>query len=159
MTPDDWSAVKSIYLEGILSGQATFEEDAPPWEEWDVAHLQIARLVARTDEGMVIGWAALRPVSPRACYRGVAEVSVYVAAKSQGQGVGRALLREMIRVSEQNGIWTLLGSVFPENYVSLKMCEVCGFRQIGRRKHVAKMDGLWRDTVMVERRSTRVGIS
>jgi phosphinothricin acetyltransferase len=159
MASDDWPAVRTIYLEGILSGQATFEEDAPPWKEWDATHLQIARLVARSDDGNVIGWAALRPVSPRSCYRGVAEVSVYVAGKSQGQGLGRALLREMIRVSEQNGIWTLQGSVFPENHVSLKMCEVCGFRQIGRRKHIAKMDGLWRDTVMVERRSTRVGIS
>ena len=158
MAPEDWPAVSSIYVEGILSGQATFEEDAPPWAEWDAAHLQIARLVAKSDDGKVIGWAALRPVSPRACYRGVAEVSVYVARRSQGQGAGRALLREMIRVSEQNGIWTLQGSVFPENHVSLKMCEVCGFRQIGRRKHVAKMDGLWRDTVMVERRSTKVGI-
>jgi phosphinothricin acetyltransferase len=157
MSPEDWPAVRSIYLEGILSGQATFEEDAPPWEEWDAAHLQIARLVAKFDDGTLVGWAALRPVSPRACYRGVAEVSVYVAGKAQRQGIGRALLREMIRVSEENGIWTLQGSVFPENHVSLKMCEVCGFRQIGRRKHIAKMDGLWRDTVLVERRSVRVG--
>lgn len=159
MAPEDWPAVRTIYLEGILGGQATFEESAPPWEEWDEAHLKIARLVARADDGSVVGWAALRPVSPRACYRGVAEVSVYVANKAQRQGVGRALLREIIRVSEENGIWTLQGSVFPENHLSLKMCDVCGFRQVGRRKHVAKMDGLWRDTVMVERRSTKVGIS
>ncbi len=159
MAPGDWPAVRNIYLEGILGGQATFEEEAPPWEEWDAAHLRIGRLVARSEDGGVLGWAALRPVSPRACYRGVAEVSVYVAGKAQKQGIGRALLREMIRVSEENGIWTLQGSVFPENHVSLKMCDVCGFRQVGRRKHVAKMDGLWRDTVMVERRSTKVGIS
>jgi phosphinothricin acetyltransferase len=158
MVPEDWPSVRSIYLEGILSGQSTFEEDAPPWEEWNQAHLPFARLVARTEEG-IVGWAALRPVSPRACYRGVAEVSVYVTAGAQRQGIGRALLREAIRVSEENGIWTLQGSVFPENHASLRMCEGCGFRQIGRRKHIAKMDGLWRDTVMVERRSIRVGIS
>ncbi len=158
MIPDDWPAVRTIYLEGILGGNSTFEEDAPPWGEWDAAHLKIARLVARADDGSAVGWAALRPVSPRPCYRGVAEVSVYVANKAQHQGIGRALLREIIRVSEDAGIWTLQGSIFPENHASLKMCEICGFRQVGRRKHIAKLDGLWRDTVMIERRSTRVGI-
>jgi L-amino acid N-acyltransferase YncA len=157
MSPDDWPAVRSIYYEGILNGNSTFEEDVPSWEEWDFAHLKICRLVARSEDGGTVGWAALRPVSPRACYRGVAEVSVYVVGRLQGQGIGRALLREMIRVSEEQGIWTLQGSVFPENHVSLKMCDVCGFRQIGRRKHIAKMDGLWRDTILVERRSTKVG--
>jgi phosphinothricin acetyltransferase len=159
MRTEDWPAVGNIYLEGILGGHATFEESVPSWEEWDTGHLKVCRLVARNDDGAVVGWAALRPVSPRACYRGVAEVSVYVAKRCQRQGIGRQLLREMIRASEEAGIWTLQGSIFPENHLSLKMCEVCGFRQVGRRKHVAKMDGLWRDTVMVERRSTRVGIS
>ncbi len=157
MTSEDWPAVRLIYLEGILSGQATFEEEAPQWPEWNAAHLQIGRLVARTDEGPS-GWAALRPVSPRACYRGVAEVSVYVSAKTQRQGIGRSLLRELIRVSEENGIWTLQGSIFPENHASQKMCDACGFRQIGRRKHIAKLNGLWRDTVLVERRSTSAGV-
>jgi len=157
MSPEDWPAVRSIYYEGILGGNSTFEEDVPPWEDWDAAHLKTCRLVSRSEDGAVLGWAALRPVSLRACYRGVAEVSVYVSNKAQGQGIGRALLREMIRVSEENSIWTLQGSVFPENHVSLKMCDVCGFRQVGRRKHIAKMDGLWRDTILVERRSTRVG--
>ncbi len=159
MRPEDWPAVSNIYLEGILGGHATFEEEVPSWEEWDAAHLKYCRLVARNEEGAVVGWAALRPVSARACYRGVAEVSVYVTKRCQRQGIGRQLLRDMIRTSEEAGIWTLQGSIFPENHLSLKMCEVCGFRQIGRRKHVAKMDGLWRDTVMVERRSTKVGVS
>ena len=158
MYPDDWPGVRSIYLEGIHGGNSTFEMDAPSWEEWDSAHLPFGRLVAFRENALV-GWAALRPVSPRECYRGVAEVSVYVAGIAQRQGVGRTLLREAIRTSEVNGIWTLQGSVFPENHASLKMCEACGFRQIGRRKHIAKLNGLWRDTVMIERRSTKVGVS
>lgn len=158
MTPNDWPEVRAIYLEGILGGNATFESEAPPWSEWDSSHLSFARLVAKNEDGVIVGWAALSPVSPRACYRGVAEVSVYVSAKCQRQGIGRSLMREMIRVSENSGIWTLQGSVFPENHNSLKMCASCGFRQIGRRKHIAKMDGLWRDTIMVERRSTQVGL-
>ena len=158
MSPEDWPAVRSIYVEGILGGNATFETDAPPWCEWDSAHLPFARMVARGSDGKVIGWGALRPVSQRACYRGVAEVSVYVKESAQHQGVGRALLRELIAASEANDVWTLQGSIFPENHPSLKMCEACGFRQVGRRKHIAKMNGLWRDTVMVERRSHKVGI-
>jgi phosphinothricin acetyltransferase len=158
MTPEDWPAVRSIYVEGILGGNATFETDAPPWSEWDSAHLPFARLIARATDGKLIGWAALRPVSPRACYRGVAEVSIYVAARAQHQGVGRALMRELIAVSEANGVWTLQGSIFPENHASLRMCDACGFRQVGRRKHIAKMNGLWRDTVIVERRSHKVGV-
>jgi phosphinothricin acetyltransferase len=156
--PEDWPSVRSIYLEGILAGNSTFETEAPTWEEWDRAHLPFARVIARNEDGTVIGWSALSPVSGRVCYRGVAEVSVYVTSKFQRQGIGRSLLREAVRVSEDNGIWTLQGSIFPENHASRKMCEACGFRQVGRRKHIAKMDGLWRDTVLVERRSTRVGV-
>lgn len=157
MSANDWPAVRSIYLEEIHGGNSTFEMDAPSWEEWGAAHLKLGRLVARGEEG-VLGWAALRPVSPRECYRGVAEVSVYVAGSAQRQGIGRTLLRETIRVSEEAGIWTLQGSLFPENHQSLKMCEACGFRQVGRRKHIAKLNGLWRDTVLVERRSEKVGV-
>jgi phosphinothricin acetyltransferase len=158
-TPEDWAAVRSIYVEGILGGNATFETDAPPWSEWDAAHLPFARIVARQIDGSVVGWAALRPVSPRACYRGVAEVSVYVSGRAQRHGIGRALLRETILLAEGHGVWTLQGSVFPENHASLRMCEACGFRQVGRRKHIAKLNGLWRDTVMVERRSGKVGVA
>jgi phosphinothricin acetyltransferase len=157
MSPDDWPAVRSIYQEGILAGDATFEMELPAWEEWNQAHLKQGRLVARVDD-VVVAWGALRPYSARPCYRGVAEVSVYVTSRAQRQGIGRTLLREMIRVSEETGIWMLQGSIFPENHLSLRMCEACGFRQVGRRKHIAKLNGLWRDTVLVERRSTRVGI-
>jgi phosphinothricin acetyltransferase len=152
----DWPQVCSIYMEGILSGNSTFETEAPSWEEWDRNHLPFARLSARAEEGLV-AWAALSPVSQRACYAGVAEVSIYVATMVRGQGIGRSLLREVIRQSEPSGIWTLQGSIFPENVASLRMCVANGFRQVGRRKHIAKLNGLWRDTVLVERRSDRAG--
>jgi L-amino acid N-acyltransferase YncA len=157
MSPEDWTAVRSIYQEGIFTGDATFEMEVPAWEEWNQAHLPVPRLVVKIDD-LVVGWAALRPYSARPCYRGVAEVSVYVTSRAQRQGIGRMLLREMIQASEEKGIWMLQGSVFPENHLSLRMCEACGFRQVGRRKHIAKLNGLWRDTILVERRSTRVGI-
>ena len=157
LLPNEWPRVCAIYLEGILSGNATFETEPPTWDQWDRAHLPFARLAARTDEGMV-AWAALSPVSVRQCYSGVAEASLYVATATRGQGIGRALLQELIRVSEANNIWTLQASVFPENVASLKMCTSCGFRQVGRRKHIAKLNGLWRDTVLIERRSDRIGV-
>jgi len=153
----DWPRVCSVYMEGILSGNATFETEPPTWEQWDQNHLSFGRLAARNDDDL-IGWAALSPVSGRKCYAGVAEVSVYVSASARGQGIGRALLRELIRQSEANCIWTLQGSVFPENVASLRMCIANGFRQVGRRKHIAKLNGLWRDTVLIERRSDRVGL-
>ena len=157
LLPTDWPRVCAIYLEGILSGNATFETEPPTWDQWDRAHLPIARLAARNDEEMV-AWAALSPVSQRQCYSGVAEASLYVATSARGQGIGRALLQELIRVSETNNIWTLQASVFPENVASLKMCASSGFRQVGRRKHIAKLNGLWRDTVLIERRSEHIGI-
>jgi L-amino acid N-acyltransferase YncA len=153
----EWPRVCAIYLEGILSGNATFETEPPSWDQWDRNHLAVGRRVARTEEG-VVGWAALSPVSPRKCYAGVAEVSVYVAESARKQGIGRALLRQIIADSEAHGLWTLQGVVFPENVASLRMCTANGFRQVGRRKHVAKLDGVWRDTVLIERRSQRVGI-
>lgn len=153
----DWPRVCAIYLDGILSGNATFETEPPSWDQWDRAHLPFGRLVARADEG-ITGWAALSPVSPRKCYGGVAEASVYVGTNARGQGIGRSLLRELIQHAEANGIWMLQGSVFPENVASLRMCTANGFRQVGRRKHIAKLNGVWRDTVLIERRSQRVGV-
>lgn len=157
LKPADWPRACAIYLEGILSGNATFETEPPNWEQWDLSHHQFGRLVAATDEG-IMGWSALSPVSVRRCYSGVAEVSIYVSASARGQGVGRFLLRETIRAAEANGIWTLQGSVFPENVASLRMCTAAGFRQVGRRKHIAKLNGLWRDTILLERRSDRIGL-
>ena len=157
MTPADWEQVRLIYQDGIATGQATFEVAAPAWEQWEGAHHPFARLVARSG-GCVVGWAALSPVSRRRCYAGVAEVSVYVGARHRGQGIGRQLMRAVIAESERHGIWTLQGATFPENEASLRLQRACGFREIGKRHRIAQLHGVWRDTVLTERRSTVVGI-
>ena len=158
MKSEDWPAVRTIYLGGIATGQATFETAAPSWEAWDAAHLSFARLVARGSNDL-IGWAALSPVSQRKAYAGVAEVSVYVAENSRGQGIGRALLERLIGESEQHGIWTLQAAVFPENAATVSLHKRCGFREVGRRERISKLDGVWRDTILLERRSETVGVS
>lgn len=156
MTPSDWEAVRAIYLEGIATGHATFESEAPGWDAWDKGRRPDCRLVARS-RGRVVGWAALSPVSSRPVYAGVAEVSLYVATSARGQGVGKALLSAMIDESERAGVWTLQGSIFPENPASLALVKRCGFREVGRREGIGRMNGVWRDTILVERRSRRVG--
>jgi phosphinothricin acetyltransferase len=155
MRPEDWPRVREIYLEGIATGNATFETEAPAWLDWDVGHLAIGRLVAR-EGAEVIGWAALSPVSKRRCYSGVAEVSLYVASSHRNHGVGRALLLAVIAESERHGIWTLQGGTFPENEASLKLQAKCGFRVIGRRERIGQLQGVWRDTIITERRSRLV---
>jgi L-amino acid N-acyltransferase YncA len=157
MTASHWQAVRAIYLEGIATGEATFETEAPCWETWDATHLPSARLVARADDS-VIGWAALSPVSQRKAYAGVAEVSVYVAAHSRERGVGKALLERLIQESEQNGIWALQAAVFPENAATIALHKHGGFREVGRRERISKLDGIWRDTILLERRSEIVGV-
>jgi L-amino acid N-acyltransferase YncA len=147
----DWEQVRSIYLEGIRSGNSTFETDAPSWEKWNEGHLPIARLVMR-DEEQVLGWAALSPVSKRAVYRGVAEVTVYVTESARGTGIGRALLEALIAESEKNGIWTLQASIFPENTASVELHLRSGFREVGRRERIGMLNGVWRDTILFERR-------
>jgi phosphinothricin acetyltransferase len=157
MDAADWEGVRAVYLEGIATGHATFETDASPsWQEWDAAHLSHSRLVARAGEGLE-GWAALSPVSKRRVYRGVAEVSVYVAGAHRGEGLGRALLEALVESSERNGIWTLQAGIFPENASSIRLHKSCGFREVGRRERIGQMNGLWRDTVLLERRSRIVG--
>jgi L-amino acid N-acyltransferase YncA/catechol 2,3-dioxygenase-like lactoylglutathione lyase family enzyme len=156
MTPADWPEVRAIHQEGIADRLATFETDVPGWTQWDRAHLPGCRLVARGPQG-AFGWAALSPVSGRACYAGVAEASVYVRRSARGCGVGRALLEHLIAASEAAGIWTLQGSTFPENVASLRLQLACGFRVLGRRERIAQLDGLWRDTVLTERRSPTAG--
>ena len=156
MRAEDWPAVRAIYEEGIREGNATFETEAPSWEAWDVAHPDF-RLVAERD-GAVAGWAALSGVSERCCYRGVGEVSVYVAAITRGAGVGRALLDELVSRSEAAGFWTLQAGIFPENEASLRLHRACGFRDIGVRERLGQLDGRWRDVVFLERRSERVGL-
>jgi L-amino acid N-acyltransferase YncA len=156
MRPLDWAEVKAIYLEGIATGHATFEIVAPSWEDWDAAHLPFARLVARVG-GTLSGWAALSLVSRRQAYAGVAEVSVYVAANDRNAGVGRALLDALIAESEKNGIWTLQAAVFPENAATIALHLRCGFREVGRRERIGKLNGEWRDTILLERRSALIG--
>ncbi len=156
MSKDDWEHVSKIYVEGIATGEATFETDAPSWEIWNSAHLPYGRLVARVDD-TIKGWAALSPVSSRCVYSGVAETSVYIAEDFRGRGLGRALLEMLVSVSESNGVWTLQAGVFPENVGSLRLHKMFGFREVGRRERIGKMNGVWRDTILLERRSSVVG--
>ena len=157
MEPIDWEQVKAIYEEGIKTGNATFETIAPEWGEWDKNHLQENRIVAKKDE-RILGWAALTPVSGRCVYAGVAEVSVYIDGNTRGKGLGKQLLQKLIEQSEANNLWTLQAGIFPENAASIKLHEACGFRMIGRRERIGMMDGIWRDTVLLERRSNKVGL-
>ena len=156
LTPDDWPAVRAIYAEGIATGQATFETAVPDWPAWDAARLACCRLAARRG-AVLVGWATLGPVSSRPVYGGVAEVSVYVAAAARGQGAGRALLAALVEASEAAGLWMLQASIFPENSASLALHRSCGFRVVGRRQRIAQHHGQWRDTLLLERRSQRVG--
>ena len=156
MREEDWPAVSRIYAEGIATGQATFEEHPPAWEEWDADHLPECRLVARRD-GAMVAWAALAPVSSRDVYRGVAEVSMCVAAAERGSGVGRTLGQALVEASERAGIWTLEGWIFPENEASLALCESFGCRVVGVRERLGKMGDRWRDVLLVERRSPVLG--
>jgi L-amino acid N-acyltransferase YncA len=156
LQPSDWEDVRRIYLEGIATGNATMETSAPTWEKWDAAHLQECRLVARDEGGEILGWAALSPVSERCAYGGVAEVSVYVAGAARGRGVGRTLLAELVRVSEETGIWTLQAGIFPENLASIAIHHRCGFRTVGVREKLGRLGEVWRDVALLERRSARV---
>lgn len=156
MSEQDWGAVREIYLEGIRTGNATFETQAPDWERWDTAHLRSCRLVARSGSE-VLGWAALSPVSSRCVYAGVAEVSVYVTERVRGRKIGSALLAALVKISEREGIWTLQAGIFPENIPSIEMHKRCGFRAVGIREKLGCMDGRWRDVLLMERRSKVVG--
>jgi phosphinothricin acetyltransferase len=157
MRDADWDTVRAIYCEGIATGNATFETDAPAWEAWDRGHLRACRLVAKID-GRVVGWAALSPVSGRCVYAGVAEVSIYVSASARGQGIGRALLAALVEASERAGLWTLQAGIFPENAASLALHRAHGFRKVGRRERIGQINGVWRDVALMERRSQVVGI-
>ena len=157
MRREDWERVAAIYREGIATGHATFEINVPTFEVWDRAHLPAARLIAH-QEDLIVGWAALSQISRRRVYLGVAEVSVYVASTARGSGVGRKLLAALIEESERNGIWTLQAGIFPENTASLALHHAAGFREVGRRERIGKMNGVWRDTILLERRSQTVGL-
>ena len=156
LTEDDWPAVAAIYAEGIATRNATFETAVPSWEAWNASHQAEHRLVAE-EGGRVVGWAALSPVSDRCCYAGVAENSVYVAAEARGRGIGRALLEQLISATEAAGLWTIETGIFPENEASVALHERCGFRVVGLRKRLGQLDGVWRDVLLLERRSGVVG--
>jgi L-amino acid N-acyltransferase YncA len=156
MLPRHWPEARAVYLEGVATGHATFETEAPEWDVWDESHLPFARLVALSG-GRVAGWAALGRVSRREVYRGVAEVSVYVGAGFRGRGVGRRLLASLVEASERGGVWTLQAGIFPENAASLALHRACGFREVGRRERIGRLGGRWRDTLLLERRSRVVG--
>jgi L-amino acid N-acyltransferase YncA len=152
LQPGDWPEVSRIFAEGIATGNATFETEVPSWEEWDASHLAEHRLVAVRD-GRVLGWIALAPTSSRSCYAGVAEVSVYVSEDARGEGVGAALVAAVIESSERGGIWTLQTGVFPENQASIELCSRFGFRALGTQERIGRLHGVWRDVVLLERRS------
>ncbi len=173
MVPDLWPAVREIYREGIATGNATFETEPPDWEKWDTSHRKDCRLVAverfaEFEEEVadllislakvnVLGWAALGPVSARRVYSGVAEVSVYVAAAARRRGIGKSLLEALVLESEVNGIWTLQAGIFPENVPSITLHESLGFRKVGVRRRIGKLGDQWRDVLLLERRSEKIG--
>jgi phosphinothricin acetyltransferase len=152
LRPGDWPEVARIFEEGIATGNATFETEVPSWEAWDAAHLPEHRLVAER-EGRVAGWVALVPVSPRRCYAGVAEISAYVGEEARGRGIGAELLAAVIESSERDSIWTLQTGVFPENAPSLALLRRFGFRELGTQERIGRLHGVWRDVVLLERRS------
>jgi L-amino acid N-acyltransferase YncA len=152
---EDWPAVRAVYEQGIAGRNATFETKAPDWDTWDRSQLEGHRLVA-VEDGRVVGWVAVHAVSPRPCYSGVVEHSVYIDAGAQGKGIGRALLERLIAGTEQAGIWTIQTGIFPENEASLALHVKCGFRVVGTQERLGQLDGVWRDVVVVERRSKEI---
>lgn len=158
MKATDWEEVKEIYVDGIKTGNSTFETEAPTWKEWDSGHIKSCRLIARYKE-KVLGWAALSPISKRCVYNGVAEVSIYVGVNFRGKGIGKVLLNKLVEISEKNGFWTLQAGIFLENKSSLELHKKCGFREIGIREKIGKMEnGNWRDVALLERRSKKIGL-
>jgi len=157
MIPYDWDRVREIFIEGIQTGNATFRTEAPTWNEWEKDHLTNCRFVAKQN-GEVVGWVALTPISSMLAFSGVVEVSIYIASSAAGMGVGSRLLQQVIESSEQNNIWTIQSMIFPENVASIKLHRKFGFEEVGTRKQIGKLNGVWRDVVLLERRSTIVGV-
>ena len=158
MQPEHWDAIKDIYEKGIATGNATFQTSAPSsWDIWDQAHLPHSRFVAIT-QNKIVGWIALSPTSSRNCYKGVCELSIYVDPEFGGKGIGNQLMQLLVSSSEENGVWSLYSSTFPENKASIALQKKFGFREIGFRERIAQQNGMWRNTVLMERRSTVVGI-
>jgi len=157
MQAEDGEKVIAIFQEGIEGGNATFDQEAPAWEVWDTKFFKNCRWILEDDSENILGWAALQPISSRACYTGVAEVSIYLTNSVQGKGLGTMLLKKLILDSEENGFWTLQSGIFPENKASIALHEKLGFRIVGNREKIAEMNGVWRDVTLMERRSDFVG--
>ncbi len=157
LTPSDWEPIKAIYLEGIETKNATFQTEAPTCEAWFESHVTECTIGCFEADDL-LGFATLSKTSTRAVYSGVAEVSVYVASSARGKGVGQFLMESLIDLSESQGYWMLQSGIFPENEASLKLHIKNGFREVGRRERIGNMDGLWRDTLLLERRSQKVGV-
>ncbi len=157
MHENDAAAILDIYRQGLDTGEASFETEPPDWSGWQQKYHHFGRVVCEQNDE-VVGWAALAPVSPRHCYRGVAEVSIYVATAASGRGIGSELLAALVEISERNGIWTLFSSIFPENLATRRLHLKHGFREVGIRERIARRDGRWRDTLILERRSQKVGV-
>ncbi len=151
MRDSDWPQVQQIYLDGINTGKATFQTEAPDWQVWDASHHRASRLVAER-QGELLGWVALGPISSRPVYRGVAELSIYIANHARQQGLGRRLLADIIQLSEQQGFWTLQAGIFAENHASLSLHRNLGFREVGYRERMGQLNGIWRDVILLERR-------
>jgi len=157
MLAEDWASVAKIYQQGIETGNATFQKEPPAWEDWDKEHLKKCRIVA-TDGNTVVGWVALTPISGGCVFAGVAELSIYISNDYKGQKIGSQLLEKLILASEQENIWTLQAGIFPENLTSIAIHELAGFRKVGYREKISKMNGMWRDIVLLERRSQQIGL-
>ncbi len=157
ITKDNFPEVMEIYIQGLETQIATFQNDTPIWEDWNKGHLDFCR-ISIFDNNKMLGWTALTPVSSRCVYAGVAEVSIYICKEERGKGIGKILLTELIRRSEENGIWTLQSGIFAENESSIKLHEKCGFRIVGYREKIGKKNGVWKDNVLMERRSKTIGI-
>ena len=158
MQPDDAAKVLEIFQQGINGGNATFDKVAPTWESWDTKHFNMCRFVLEDENNNVVGWCALQPVSNRDCFKGVAEVSIYLDGSVQGKGLGTILMKKLILDSEEHEFWTLQAGIFPENEVSIAIHQKQGFKTVGRREKIGEMDGQWRDIILLERRSKIVGI-
>jgi phosphinothricin acetyltransferase len=157
ITSADHAQLAEIYRQGIATGNATFQTVSTDWEMWDKGHLEVCRLAVFEGEKMA-GWAALSPVSSRCVYAGVAELSIYIAADYRGKGIGKLLLTKLVEDSENAGFWTLQAGIFPENTASIQLHKSCGFREIGYRERIGQMNGVWRNNIILERRSKIVGV-
>ncbi len=157
LTDADAEAVLDIYRRGLDTGEASFESEPPDWPTWQAKYHPFCR-IGYEDSGRLAGWAALAPVSARNCYRGVAEISIYVDPDRRGRGIGDQLMSRLVEESESEGIWTLYSSIFPENQATRRLHLKYGFREVGIRERIAQQHGRWRDTLILERRSTTVGV-